>query len=127
MNTGMIYSQYRHYIGEAVEACEVWMVKFVGQLQLPRHMKRYVGGMCPYGECGSDVAAERVAHHEQPFGRNAQMLAECAVVCRGFVAYNLHMAEEGGEAGALQFVVLVKQLALSEKSEPIAVHVSDGT
>ena len=95
------------------------MADVVGVLQLPGDVEGYVDGWAADGQRGGYVALQRVAHHEQLGGLDAQAGAELAELGLALVAGYLSVVEVVLEPAALQLVLLVEQLALGEDDEPV--------
>ena len=62
----------------------------------------------------SDVRLERIAHHEQLFGTDGKMAAQGEEICILLVGCDSHPVEQGSQAGAVELVTLVEQVALGE-------------
>ena len=52
-----------------------------------------MNGPGTYGECGCDIALQRVAYHKQLRRVYLLMLAECEKLLLSFVGRNLHIVE----------------------------------
>ena len=104
------FPQFRHLL----QSHQPLVLKLFRHFELPRHVKRYVGRPRPHGQCRGDVAAEGVAHHEQPVGCDAESAAQGVIGLFRLVGDDLDVVKQRREPRTLQFVLLVEQLTLGE-------------
>ena len=72
-------------------------------------------------KCRSDIALQRVTHHEKLRGQNLQTLTELRELCFGFITGDFYMREILIQMAAIQLILLILQLAFGKHHKTIGI------